>query len=80
MVASLKDLTNPDDALGYYEADDYYVGDAKAPSAWYGRGAAKLGLRGEVEPDTFADMLHGRLPLCSARSATAFASIAPGGT
>ena len=62
MVATLKDLANPDDALSYYGADDYYVGDAKAPSAWHGRGAAKLGLRGEVEPDTFADMLHGRLP------------------
>lgn len=62
MVATLIDLTNPDDALGYYEADDYYVGDAKAPSVWHGRGAARLGLRGEVDPDTFADMLHGKLP------------------
>lgn len=62
MVATLVELTSPDDSLGYYEADDYYVGDAKAPSAWYGRGARDLGLRGNVEPDAFADLLHGKLP------------------
>jgi len=62
MVATLIDLTNPDDALSYYEADEYYVGDAKAPSAWHGRGAAKLGLRGEVDPEAFAASLHGKLP------------------
>lgn len=62
MVATLAKLTDPAAALGYYEADDYYVGDAKAPSAWHGRGAARLALRGEVEPETFSAMLHGKLP------------------
>jgi len=62
MVATLINLTSSRDAIGYYEADDYYVGDSKAPSAWYGRGAAKLGLRGEVTPEMFAAMLEGKLP------------------
>ncbi len=61
MVATLAVLTNPAAAVSYYEADDYYTGDAKAPSQWYGRGADALGLEGEVDPETFAAMLEGRL-------------------
>ncbi len=61
MVATLAVLTNPAAAASYYEADDYYTGDAKAPSHWHGRGAEALGLEGEVDPETFAAMLQGKL-------------------
>jgi conjugative relaxase-like TrwC/TraI family protein len=62
MVATLSRLTDPAAAAAYYEADDYYTGDAKAPSRWHGRGAEALGLQGEVDSDTFAAMLEGKLP------------------
>jgi len=62
MVATLSKLTDPEQAASYYEADDYYTGDAKAPSRWHGQGAGALGLSGEVDPDTFAKMLRGELP------------------
>jgi len=62
MVATLVKLTDPAAAAAYYEADDYYTGDAKAPSRWHGRGARALGLDGEVEPEAFAAMLAGKLP------------------
>lgn len=62
MVATLSKLTDPAAAAAYYEADDYYTGDAKAPSRWHGKGAQALGLDGDVEPDTFAAMLKGQLP------------------
>lgn len=62
MVATLAVLTDPAAAASYYEADDYYTGDAKAPSRWHGRGTRALGLDGEVDPETFAAMLSGKLP------------------
>ncbi|WP_174278519.1 MobF family relaxase [Sphingomonas bacterium] len=62
MVARIVELTDPAAAAAYYEADDYYTGDAKAPSRWQGRGARALGLNGEVEHERFAAMLEGQLP------------------
>ena len=62
MVASLHALTDPKAAAAYYEADDYYLADAKAPSAWAGTGAEALGLTGEVDPASFSAMLAGNLP------------------
>lgn len=61
MVATLAVLTDPAAAASYYEADDYYTNDAKAPSRWHGRAADALGLEGEVDPETFAAMLEGKL-------------------
>lgn len=62
MVATLSKLSDPEQAASYYEADDYYTGDAEAPSRWHGQGAEALGLAGEVDPGTFAAMLRGELP------------------
>lgn len=62
MVASLAALTDAGAAAAYYEADDYYTGDAKAPSRWHGKGACALGLEGEVDAEQFAAMLKGHLP------------------
>lgn len=61
MVATLAVLTDPAAAVSYYEADDYYTVDAKAPSRWHGRGADALDLHGEVDPKTFAAMLEGKI-------------------
>jgi conjugative relaxase-like TrwC/TraI family protein len=49
-------------AASYYEqADDYYSQDA-APSQWAGRGADALKLSGEVDAETFRELLDGKLP------------------
>ena len=59
-IAKLKD-TNA--ASSYYEHDDYYHGsNDQAPSSWWGEGARRLGLSGEVERTTFAQLLSGQLP------------------
>src|SRR5687768_9115039 len=56
-------LKNAHQAAVYFEQDDYYVdGEQIAPSAWWGEGARRLGLRGEIDRGTFADLLEGRLP------------------
>lgn len=62
-VATLSKVTDPPAATHYYEADDYYTRDAKVPSRWHGMGAQALGVDGDVEPDTFAAMLKGQLPI-----------------
>ena len=62
-MLTLRPLSNADQAATYFERDDYYVAGAQAvPSSWWGKGAARLRLRGDVERDVFADLLHGRLP------------------
>ncbi len=62
MVASIAALTDAAQASAYYEADDYYAEAGKAPSAWAGRGAERMGLAGEVDRDQFRALLEGRLP------------------
>lgn len=50
-------------AASYFAKDDYYTGEhASEVSAWGGRGAAELGLVGEVDKQVFEDLLNGRLP------------------
>src|SRR5690606_38164541 len=45
----------------YYAADDYYTaGDP--PGTWLGRGAAELGLAGQVNAEELKALLHGKLP------------------
>ena len=56
-------LESADQAATYFELDDYYVdGEQLSASAWFGKGADRLGLKGEVDRKTFASLLHGRLP------------------
>lgn len=61
MVATVSGLTNAAQASAYYEADDYYSEDGHAPSVWLGRGAAELGLSGEVDQEAFTRLLHGQV-------------------
>jgi conjugative relaxase-like TrwC/TraI family protein len=42
--------------------DDYYRDSDMAPTEWLGKGAEALNLSGEVDAETFKEMLHGRLP------------------
>jgi conjugative relaxase-like TrwC/TraI family protein len=37
--------------------DDYYSGKGEAPGEWSGRGAAELGLAGEVDADDFRALM-----------------------
>ncbi len=64
MVASMYVLTHADGVIEYLGEDaglDYWAADANRQTRWLGRGARKLGLRGEVEPATFAPLLDGRV-------------------
>ncbi len=61
-MLSLSNVGNGQAGASYYEeADDYYTSD-HGPSAWWGAGAASLGLHGAVDPAEFAALLDGRLP------------------
>ena len=54
----------------YYERDGYYAKDDpehKSASAWAGKGAAELGLHGEVATDVFRTVLEGKVPDGSGR-------------
>ncbi len=46
----------------YYGADNYYFDDGRASTQWFGKGAAALGLSGEVERDDYDAMYKGHLP------------------
>ncbi len=65
MVASIGAVAAPGQGVSYYERDGYYAKDDpdhRAASAWAGKGAEALGLSGQVDPDTFAAILEGRVP------------------
>ena len=65
MVASIGAVAAPSQGASYYERDGYYAKDSPehlAASAWAGRGAAALGLRGPVDPDSFRAVLEGEVP------------------
>ncbi|GAA09057.1 conjugal transfer protein TraA [Acetobacter tropicalis NBRC 101654] len=61
MVATVSGLTNAAQASAYYEAEDYYSEDGNAPSVWLGKGAAELGLFGEIDQEAFTRLLHGEI-------------------
>jgi conjugative relaxase-like TrwC/TraI family protein len=49
--------------LSLAATDDYYLkGDQEPPGFWLGEGAKSLGLRGQVEPDAFRNLLRGLSP------------------
>ena len=65
MVASIGAVAAPAQGASYYEKDGYYARDDpehKEASAWAGRGAEELGLKGPVDPDTFRAVLEGKVP------------------
>src|SRR3546814_4479964 len=61
MVASVSALTSSAQASSYYEADDYYAEGGLSPSEWQGAGAQALGLSGEVDRDSFRELLDGKV-------------------
>ena len=65
MVASIGAVAAPAQGASYYERDGYYAKDDAAhreASAWAGRGAEELGLKGPVDPGAFRAVLEGKVP------------------
>ena len=65
MVASIGAVAAPAQGASYYEKDGYYAKDDpehRDASAWAGRGAEELGLKGPVDPDVFRAVLEGKVP------------------
>ena len=64
-MLSIGALASAAQGASYYERDGYYAKDDpdhKAASAWAGKGAEELGLKGPVDPETFKAILEGRVP------------------
>ncbi|MEO1743099.1 MAG: MobF family relaxase [Cyanobacteria bacterium J06629_9] len=50
-------------AAQYYSKEDYYSQeDGVSPSCWLGKGAANLGLTGEINTEIFRQLLRGQTP------------------
>ena len=65
MVASIGVVASPAQGASYYERDGYYAKDDPAhreASRWAGKGTEALGLSGPVDPDTFRQILEGKVP------------------
>ena len=65
MVASIGAVAAPAQGASYYERDGYYAKDDpehREASAWAGKGAEELGLKGPVDPATFRAVLEGKVP------------------
>ena len=64
-MLSIGALSSAAQGASYYERDGYYAKDDpehRDASAWAGRGAEELGLKGPVDPDTFRAVLEGKVP------------------
>ena len=64
-MLSIGALSSAAQGASYYERDGYYGKDDpehRDASAWAGRGAEELGLRGQVDADAFRSVLEGRVP------------------
>ena len=64
-MLSIGALASAAQGASYYERDGYYAKDDpehREASAWAGKGAEELGLKGAVDPDTFRAVLEGRVP------------------
>ena len=59
MVASNGKIASPAQGMPYYEKDDPAHRDA---SRWAGKGTEALGLSGPRDPDTFRQVLEGKVP------------------
>ena len=69
-MLSIGALSSAAQGASYYERDGYYAKDDpehREASAWAGRGAEELGLKGPVDADTFREVLEGRVPDGSGR-------------
>ena len=64
-MLSIGALASASQGASYYERDGYYAKDSdehREGSAWAGKGAEELGLKGPVDPDRFKAILEGRVP------------------
>ena len=64
-MLSIGALASAAQGASYYERDGYYAKDDpehRAASAWAGKGAEELGLKGPVDPETFKAILEGKVP------------------
>ena len=64
-MLSIGALSSAAQGASYYERDGYYAKDDpehRDASAWAGRGAQELGLKGPVDADTFRAVLEGKVP------------------
>ena len=64
-MLSIGALSSAAQGASYYERDGYYAKDDpehRDASAWAGKGAEELGLKGAVDADTFRAVLEGRVP------------------
>ena len=64
-MLSIGALSSAAQGASYYERDGYYAKDDpehRDASAWAGRGADELGLKGPVDADEFRQVLEGRVP------------------
>lgn len=61
-MLSISNISSAADAADYYAADDYYAESGEPPGRWLGRGAALLGVTGQVARDDFVAVLEGRDP------------------
>ena len=64
-MLSIGALSSAAQGASYYERDGYYAKDDpehRAASAWAGKGADELGLKGPVDPATFRAVLEGKVP------------------
>ncbi len=61
-MLSLHNVGSAGQALHYFSKDNYYTTDQGLEhSAWFGKGAAALGLNGQVDRDGFFKLLSGRV-------------------
>ena len=70
MVASIGAIASAAQGVSYYEKDGYYAKDDpehREASAWAGKGADALDLKGPVDPDVFRAVLEGKVPDGSGR-------------
>ena len=70
MVVSIGTIASAAQGVSYFERDGYYTRDDRQhlnASAWAGKGAEALGLRGPVDADLFKDILEGTVPDGSGR-------------
>ena len=56
-------VVSPKQAEHYYRQENYYTKEESAKnSQWYGKGAQKLGLKGNIQSQDFSNLLYGHLP------------------
>ena len=64
-MLSIGALTSAAQGASYYERDGYYAKDDpehRAASGWFGKAAEELGLKGPVDPESFRQVLEGKVP------------------